>query len=129
MSNEKMFEIATRSKFRFPYKGQISVEDMWELSLTALDSVFKALNAQIKQVKEESLLSTKSKADETLELQIEIVKYIVSVKLAEKEAREKAAVNKEMKQKIMQIKAARQDKALLEASDEDLDKLLAELGE
>lgn len=129
MSNEKMFEIATRSKFRFPYKGQISVEDMWELSLPALDSVFKALNAQIKQVKEESLLSTKSKADETLELQIEIVKYIVSVKLAEKEAREKAAVNKEMKQKIMQIKAARQDKALLEASDEDLDKLLAELGE
>lgn len=129
MSNEKMFEIATRSKFRFPYKGQISVEDMWELSLPALDLVFKALNAQIKQVKEESLLSTKSKADEILELQIEIVKYIVSVKLAEKEAREKAAVNKEMKQKIMQIKAARQDKALLEASDEDLDKLLAELGE
>jgi hypothetical protein len=129
MSNEKMFEIATRSKFRFPYKGQISVEDMWELSLPALDSVFKALNAQIKQIKEESLLSTKSKADETLEMQIEIVKYIVSVKLAEKEAREKAAVNKEMKQKIMQIKAARQDKALLEASDEDLDKLLAELGE
>ena len=129
MSNEKMFEIATRSKFRFPYKGQISVEDMWELSLPALDLVFKALNAQIKQVKEESLLSTKSKADEILELHIEIVKYIVSVKLAEKEAREKAAVNKEMKQKIMQIKAARQDKALLEASDEDLDKLLAELGE
>lgn len=129
MSNVNMFEVAARNKMRFPYKGQISVEDLWDLSLPALDSVFKALNAQIKQVKEESLLSTKSKADETLELQIEIVKYIVSVKLAEKEAREKAAVNKEMKQKIMQIKAARQDKALLEASDEDLDKLLAELGE
>ena len=129
MSNVNMFEVATRSKMRFPYKGQISVEDMWDLSLSALDSVFKSLNSQMKQVKEESLLSTKSKADETLELQIEIVKYIVSVKLAEKEAKEKAAVNKEMKQKIMQIKAARQDKALLEASDEDLDKLLAELGE
>ena len=82
MSNEKMFEIATRSKFRFPYKGQISVEDMCDLSLPALDSVFKALNSQMRQVKEESLLSTKSKADEVLELQIEIVKYIVSVKLA-----------------------------------------------
>ena len=129
MSNVNMFEVAARNKMRFPYKGQISVEDMWDLSLPALDSVFKALNSQMKQVKEESLLSTKSKADETLELQIEIVKYIVSVKLAEKEAREKAAADKEMKQKIMQIKAARQDKALLEASDEDLDKLLAELGE
>ena len=129
MSNINMFEVATRNKMRFPYKGQISVEDLWDLSLPALDSVFKTLNSQMKQVKEESLLSTKSKADETLELQIEIVKYIVSVKLAEKEAREKAATNKEMRQKIMQIKAARQDKALLEASDEDLDKLLAELGE
>lgn len=129
MSSVNMFEVATRSKMRFPYKGQISVEDMWDLSLPALDSVFKALNSQMKQVKEESLLSTKSKADETLELQIEIVKYIVTVKLAEKEAREKAAANKEMRQKIMQIKAARQDKALLEAPDEDLDKLLAELEE
>lgn len=129
MSNINMFEVATRNKMRFPYKGQISVEDMWDLSLAALDSVFKALNSQMKQVKEESLLSTKSKADETLELQIEIVKYIVSIKLAEKEAREKAAINKEMKQKIMQIKAERQDKALLEASDEELDKLLTELGE
>ena len=129
MSNVNMFEVATRSKMRFPYKGQISVEDLWDLSLTALDAVFKALNSQMKQVKEESLLSTKSKADETLELQIEIVKYIVSIKLAEKEAREKAAINKEMKQKIMQIKAERQDKALLEASDEELDKLLTELGE
>lgn len=128
MSNVNMFEVAARNKMRFPYKGQISVEDLWDLSLAALDSVFKTLNSQMKQVKEESLLSTKSKADETLEFQIEIVKYIVAVKLAEKEAREKAAANKEMKQKIMQIKAARQDKALLEASDEDLDKLLAELG-
>ena len=124
-----MFEVASRNKLRFPYKGQISVEDLWDISLPALDSVFKALNSQMKQVKEESLLSTKTKADETLELQIEIVKYIVSVKLAEKQAREKAAADKEMRQKIMQIKAARQDKALLEASDEDLDKLLAELGE
>lgn len=129
MSNVNMFEAATRCKMRFPYKGQISVEDMWDLSLSALDSVFKTLNSQMKHVKEESLLSTKSKADETLELQIEIVKYIVSVKLAEKEVREKAAANKEMRQKIMQIKAARQDKALMEAPDEDLDKLLAELGE
>lgn len=129
MSNVNMFEVATRSKMRFSYKGQISVEDMWDLSLPALDSVFKALNSQMKQVKEESLLSTKSKADEILELQIEIVKHIVSVKLAEKEAREKAVAKKEMRQKIMQIKAARQDKALLEASDEDLDKILVELGE
>lgn len=129
MSNVNMFEVATRSKMRFPYKGQISVEDMWDLSLNALDSVFKALNAQMKQVKEESLLSTKSKADETLELQIEIVKYIVSVKLDEKEAREKAAEKSVQRQKIMEIMAKKQDEALESASMEDLQKMLAELGE
>ncbi len=129
MSNEKMFEIATRSKFRFPYKGQISVEDMWDLSLLALDSVFKALNSQMRQVKEESLLSTKSKADEVLELQIEIVKYIVSVKLAEKEAREKAAEKSAQRQKIMEIMAKKQDESLENASMEDLQKMLSELGD
>lgn len=129
MSNEKMFEIATRSKFRFPYKGQISVEDIWDLSLPALDSVFKALNSQMRQVKEESLLSTKSKADEVLELQIEIVKYIVSVKLAEKEAREKAAEKSAQRQKIMEIMAKKQDESLENASMEDLQKMLSELGD
>lgn len=129
MSNANMFEAATRSKMRFPYKGQISVEDMWDLSLPALDSVFKALNSQMKQVKEESLLNTKSKADKTLELQIEIVKYIVSVKLAEKEKREKAAEKSVQKQKIMEIMAKKQDESLESASMEDLQKMLAELGE
>lgn len=129
MSNVNMFEVATRSKMRFPYKGQISVEDMWDLSLPALDSVFKALNSQMKQVKEESLLSTKSKADTILELQIEIVKYIVSVKLAEQEAREKAAEKSVQRQKIMEIMAKKQDESLESASMEDLQRMLAELSE
>lgn len=129
MSSINMFEVATRNKLRFPYKGQISVEDMWELSLPALDTVFKTLNSQMKQVKEESLLSTKSKADETLELQIEIVKYIVSVKLAEKEAREKAAEKAAQKKRIMEIIAKKQDESLENSSMEDLQKMLVELGE
>ncbi|WP_195841048.1 hypothetical protein [Clostridium sp. WB02_MRS01] len=130
MSNaEKMFEIATRNKIRFPYKGSVSVEDLWDLSVTALDSVFKTLNSQRKQVEEESLLNTKSSLDEALELQIEIVKYIVSVKFAEKEARDKAIAKKEQKQKIMRIMAAKQDEALENSSVEDLQKMLDELGE
>lgn len=129
MSNVNMFEAATRNKLRFPYKGQISVEDMWDLPLPALDSIFKTLNSQMKQVKEESLLSIKSKADETLELQIEIVKYIVSVKLADKEAKEKAAEKAAQKKRIMEIIAKKQDESLQNASLEDLQKMLVELGE
>lgn len=127
MTTENLFESATRSKMRFPFKGMISVEDLWDLSLTNLDSVFKTLNAEVKRSEEESLLNTKSKEDEEISNKIEIVKYIVSVKLDEKKKREGAKKNAEMRQRLLEIKAKRQDAALENMSDEDLDKMLAEL--
>lgn len=127
MEAGKLFEIATRNKMRFPFRGMISVEDLWDLSLTNLDSVFKTLNAEAKKSEEESLLETKSKEDEELSNKIEIVKYIVNIKLEEKKTRENARKNAEMKQRLLEIKAKRQDAALENMSDEDLDKMLAEL--
>lgn len=127
MSNKNLFEVATRENYLFPFRGMINVIDLWSLSLTSLDSVFKSLNAEAKKSDEESLLNTKSKEDEEILNKIEIVKYVVSVKLAEKEARENARKNKEMRQRLLEIKARRQDTALENMSDEDLDKALAEL--
>lgn len=127
MEAGKLFETATRNKMRFPFRGMISVEDLWDLSLTNLDSVFKTLNAEAKKSEEESLLETKSKENEELSNKIEIVKYIVNIKLEEKKTRENARKNAEMKQRLLEIKAKRQDAALENMSDEDLDKMLAEL--
>lgn len=127
MSVENIFEYATRNKVRFPFRGMISVEDLWDLSLTNLDSIYKELNKQSKQSEEESLLNIKTQEDELLNVQIEIVKHIVSVKLAEKEAREKASAKKAQKQKIMSIIAAKQDEALQNSSIDDLQKMLDEL--
>ena len=129
MTTENLFESATRNKMRFPFKGMISVEDLWDLSLTNLDSVFKTLNAEVKKSEEESLLNTKSKEDEEISNKIEIVKYIVGVKLDEKKKREDAKKNAEMRQRLLEIKAKRQDAALENMSDEDLDKALAELSD
>lgn len=127
METGKLFETATRNKMRFPFRGMISVEDLWDLSLTNLDSVFKTLNVEAKKSEEESLLETKSKENEELSNKIEIVKYIVNIKLEEKKTRENARKNAEMKQRLLEIKAKRQDAALENMSDEDLDKMLAEL--
>lgn len=127
MTVENIFEYATRNKVRFPFKGMISVEDLWDLSLTNLDSIYKDLNKQVKQADEESLLNVKTQSDELLEVQIAIVKHIVSVKLAEQEAREKASAKKAQKQKIMAIMARKQDEALENSSMEDLQKMLDEL--
>ena len=129
MTNNELFINATRSNYQVPFRGMINVIDLWDLSLTNLDSVFKTLNAEVKKSEEESLLNTKSKEDEEISNKIEIVKYIVSVKLDEKKKREDAKKNAEMRQRLLEIKAKRQDAALENMSDEDLDKALAELGE
>ena len=129
MINNELFINATRNNYQFPFRGMINVIDLWDLSLTNLDSVFKTLNAEAKKSEEESLLNTKSKEDEEISNKIEIVKYIVSVKLDEKKKREDAKKNAEMRQRLLEIKAKRQDAALENMSDEDLDKALAELSE
>lgn len=128
MSNEELFIKATREKMRFPYKGQATVEDLWDLSMTELDKIYKTLNAQQKRAQEDSLLDTKSEEDEELAAQIEIVKYIFTVKQEEKKAAETARERKEQKQKIMAILASKQDEALHGKSIEELEKMLDELG-
>lgn len=125
--SKNMFEVATRTKMRFPFKGMISVEDLWDLSVQNLDKVFKTLNSQRKEAQEESLLNVRSSEDEVLDTQIEIVKYIVNVKLEEQAARVKAAENKEKKQKIMALMAKKDDEEMENMSREELQKLLDEL--
>ena len=129
MTTTNIFEYATRNKVRFPFKGMILVEDLWDLSLTNLDSIYKTLNKQIKQSEEESLLATKTNVDTELEVQVAIVKHIVSIKLEEQEAREKAAAKKAQKQKIMSIIAAKEDEALQNSSVDDLKKMLDTLND
>lgn len=128
MNNEiNVFEIATRNKYRFPYRGQISVEDMWDLSVTELDKIFKTLNKQAKTAQEESLLETKTKEDETIENQIAIVRHIVSIKQKEANDRLREKERKAQKQRIMEIMADKEDEALKSKSPEELRKMLEEL--
>jgi hypothetical protein len=122
-----IFEYAVRNKVRFPFKGLISVEDLWDLSVTNLDSIYKTLNKQVKQSEEESLLNAKTTVDTELEVQIAIVKHIVSVKLNEQEAREKTAAKNAQKQKLMSIIAAKEDEALQNSSVDELKKMLEDL--
>ena len=125
---EKMFEFALKNKVRFPYKGLVSVEDLFDLSVRDLDSIFKTLNAQVKKSQEESLLATKTKEDETLAIQIEIVKHIVKTKLDEAETAKQSKELKEKKQKIMEMIAEKKDEALRNASVEELQAMLDNLG-
>ena len=129
MSNERnIFEVATRNKMRFAFRGLVSVEDLWDLSTKDLDSIFKTLNTQLKQEKEESLLEVKTQQNEELDTKVQIVKYIVQIKLAEEQARLNARKIKEQKQKILEILSVKEDTDLQNKSTEELTKMLNELG-
>lgn len=122
-----IFEQATKNKFRFPFRGVISTEDLYDLSLENLDSIYKTLNAKVNQAKEESLLNTKSKEETVIGIQIEIIKHIVAEKQAEKLAKVKAVENKQKKQKIMAILESKQESDLQNKSAEELTAMLNEL--
>ena len=118
------FEVAVRNKYRFPYKGMISVEDLWDLSLTSLDFVYKTLNSEKKQSEEDSLMSTKDEKTTELQNKIDIVKYIYSEKVAEREKKRMETENKAKKQRIMEILANKQNAALENMSEEELKAML-----
>lgn len=124
---KNLFEIATRNRYRFNYKGVMTVEDLWSLRVEDLDAIFKMLNRQKKTADEDSLLATKSAEDQDLANKIDIVRYIVSVKLAEAAERVSAAEKKAQRDKIMEIVAKKKDKALEDMGIEDLMKKLEEL--
>lgn len=121
-----VFEYATRKKVRFQFKGQISVEDLWDLSLENLDSIYKMLKAQAKAEQGESLLRKANPNEELLGVQIAIVTHIANTKLEEREARQKDRERRERNARIKEIIAQKQDADLQNKSVEELERMLEE---
>jgi hypothetical protein len=119
-----MFEKAVRMKLRWPFRGLVNTEDLWDLSVEALDDIFKNLNQRVKAQEGESLLETKTEENEALDLQIAIVRHIVSVKLAEANERKAAVEKAAHKQKILGVIAQKQNEQLLDLSVEELEEMV-----
>lgn len=117
---ENIFETAIRNKFRFAFKGVISVEDLWDLRLESLDDIYKNLVSEKKKASEESLLQTKTRTQEELECKINIVRYIAEVKISEMENRAKVKEKKEQKQRILEILNEKENQDLKNKSTEEL---------
>ena len=120
-----LFKIAAKKKYRFNYKGLISVEDLFDLKLEELDKIYKNLKSQQKNNSEESLLQTVSKEDRELNNKIEIIKTIVTDKLLANEKALKAAEKKAQNQRILEILADKKDAALKEKSIEELQAMIS----
>lgn len=121
-----MFETASRKKYRFPYKGLITVEDLWDLSNTQLDNVYKALVKEASAASEDSLLNAHA-VSEDLQNKIDIVKHIFSVKQAEYEKTIEDAAKYEKKRRLLEALEKKQDEAIMGMSEEELKAAIAAL--
>ncbi|MES3001310.1 MAG: hypothetical protein V4787_11520 [Pseudomonadota bacterium] len=134
MSN--IFESATRSKLRFTsVRGQLSVEDLWDLPLTSktgfdLDTVAKTVNATLKAQAEESFVATSTNPAKAVDEQkLEIVKHVIAMRIAENETRRSAAARKEQREKLQAVLADKLDGKMREQSVEELQAQLAALSD
>jgi predicted transcriptional regulator len=123
---EMMFEKASKIKLRFPIKGSISVEDLWDLSPKELDTVYRTVNKELKSLAEDSLLEKKT-GGSVLELQVGIIKHIYAAKQEEVAKREKAFARREQIRQLDDIIAQKENTALTEKSLDDLKKMRDEL--
>ena len=126
-----MYLQAARLKLRFPSgKGELSVEDLFDLPLSSsnrasLDDTTKEVNRQLKEAGEESFVTTTTKVNSVLQLKLDILKDVISIKLAENLAATFAKKNAEQRKLIMSLIEQKKQGQLAEMSVEDLEKMLA----
>lgn len=133
----EIYKFAAQNKLRFPSKrGELTAEDLFQLPLKArdgfdLDTVAKTVNAQLKQVGEESFVED-DRTDpkkQLLTVQLDILKDVIKTKQdANKAARERADRQAEI-QKIRDLIATKKDEKLSQQSVEELEAKLKALSD
>lgn len=121
----ELFKLAAKEKYRFPFRGNISVEDLFDLTTSQLDVVYKELGSQVKE-SSDSLLKEISTEDKELKNKIEIVKTIFEDKVKEKQLKELALAEKQRKERIKELIAKKKDQDLADKSIEELEAMLGE---
>lgn len=130
------FEVASRLKLRFNTPaGPLSIEDLWDLPLSAatqakanLDDLARTLHNKLKNAEDVSFVKKSTSSTPNLDqLRFDLVKYVIDTRMDEIEKAEKAASNKAKKQKLLAILEQKEDQSLMEASADDIRKMIESL--
>ena len=127
-----IFQQASRSKLRFTTQlGNLSTEDLWDLPLTSangvsLKSIATELQLQVsaQPLKELDFFDVPEATDSTLQLRFDIVKHIVTTRVAESHDKSAEAAKDT---KRAQLQALINDKLQDELKGKSIDELQAEL--
>ena len=115
-----IFEKAVRIKLRVESnRGLLTVEDLWDLKPEELDTMYRKFKKEARDAEEESLINP-VKVDERLNLKIEVLKHIVTVKIAEREAATKRAETNRKKAELLELIKSKENSAMAEKSLDDL---------
>lgn len=129
MSTINIYQYAAKHKLRFPFRGNIATENLYELSVEDLDTVYGKLKAEEKASDKVESLLHETKVDKDLEVKVEIVKDIMREKLEAVERAKKALAKKEERQRLLEALAKKDAEALNTASREEILAKLAALDE
>lgn len=125
---EEKFIAASRAKLRFDStKGQFSVEDLWDLSLVSLDTLAKSVNKQIKDSESESFIGKKTNANTVLELKLDVLKYVIEVKMTEEDAKKTRVANQQQLTVLKNALANKKADAINNMDEAELAKQIAAL--
>ena len=131
-----IFAYATRNKLRFETdKGNLTVEDIWDLPLTApegqlsIDVVGKASAKAVKDNdgNEDFVVTERTKDESSLTIRLKILEYIRDHKVDYANRAEKAAMSKAKKQQILEVIKKKKDEDLESKGIDELEKMLDEL--
>lgn len=134
MMEKNLFLVAAKNKFRFnSTRGLLTVEQLWELPLTAangfcLDNVAKFIHSQIKANEAESFVeNTNSAALTRLTDELEVVKAVIADKQADYKLAAEKTEKRARRQKLLAALESREATDLAGKSREELLKELADI--
>lgn len=131
-----LFERASRQKLRFPSnRGEVTVEELWTMPLQSrtgydVDTIAKAVNSKIKELSEDSFVSTKpSKALALQQLMLEVIKRVIAVRLDEQAKQEKRVANQAERQRLEALLESKQQAEEANLTQEQILAKLAAIGQ
>lgn len=135
MTTDTPFLTASRKKFRYETgKGLLNTEQLWDLPLdstnpsaTSLNSVAKGLSRTLKADAEEDFVKTQTPKDNPVADALEVVKGIIAVRIAERDAAEAQKLKAAKRQQILGLLAEKDTEVLKGKTKEELLKELEDL--
>jgi len=115
---KNIFEQATKTKLRFnSTQGLLTTEDLWDLPLTSqrksnLNDIAVSVSDELDKSTGKSFVKKVSEINTELELKLEILKYIISVKIKEIEDKENEKIRADKKAKLESLLEKKQDESL-----------------